>query len=67
MNKSLEELKSYYERKEAQRLKANAYYRNKYNTNLEYKKKKQAKNRENYLKRKNINNTNNNVVKQIPV
>ena len=31
MNKSLEELKSYYEKKEAQRIKANAYYRNKYN------------------------------------
>jgi hypothetical protein len=66
MNKSLEELKTYYEKKEAQRLKANEYYRNKYNTNTEYKKKKQAKNRENYLKRKNLNNTNN-VPKQISV
>jgi len=65
MNKSLEELKSYYEKKEQQRLKANEYYRNKYNTNTEYKKNKQAKNRENYLKRKNISN--NNVVKQISV
>ena len=65
MNKSLEELKTYYEKKEAQRLKANTYYRNKYNTNTEYREQKRKKNREGYLRRKNINN--NNVVKQIPV
>jgi hypothetical protein len=66
MNKSLEELKTYYEKKETQRLKANTYYRNKYANNKDYREQKRKQNRENYLRRKNINN-NNNVVKQIPV
>jgi hypothetical protein len=74
MNKSLEEnkiediefIKKYYQKKEAQRIKQNTYYREKYANNQEYKNYKKQKNRENYLRRKNNSNSNN-VSKQISV